>query len=354
MALAVVNAIPDYPSGPAGRQAQSRGARGSPARRVALSRARRRGTRGRADRRRCARLSSRLPCCAAARCRCSSPAHAMPSRTFETPRQFVPAIRSIVRCYLVAWPCSSPASCCAALVAGRMTHRIDALRAPLLVSWQLTRDCDLCCLHCCTESAPGKRMPDELDADEAMQLVARHHCATRCPTSCCAAASRWSCRISSRSPRRWATPACSSRSKPTASASTPRWPQRLARLPIRSIQISLDGDTEETYQRPAAGRLARQGARGVPGGARRRAAARDHLRADAPQHPRARRRHRACPRLGRVSLQHRQADAHRHGGAPVGTSSSRRPPRTANSAARSTSSRQRLDMRWNSAIFLST
>ena len=50
-------------------------------------------------------------------------------------------------------------------------NRIDALAAPLFVSWQLTRDCDLCCLHCCTESAPGKRLPDELDADEAMRVV---------------------------------------------------------------------------------------------------------------------------------------------------------------------------------------
>ena len=41
-----------------------------------------------------------------------------------------------------------------------MAHRIDSLKAPLFVSWQLTRDCDLACLHCCTDSAPGKRLPD--------------------------------------------------------------------------------------------------------------------------------------------------------------------------------------------------
>jgi len=41
-----------------------------------------------------------------------------------------------------------------------MAYRIDSLKAPLLVTWQLTRDCDLCCLHCCTDSAPGKRLPD--------------------------------------------------------------------------------------------------------------------------------------------------------------------------------------------------
>jgi len=52
-----------------------------------------------------------------------------------------------------------------------VTYAIDSLRAPLLVTWQLTRDCDLCCLHCCTDSAPGKRLRDELDADEAMRVV---------------------------------------------------------------------------------------------------------------------------------------------------------------------------------------
>ena len=49
--------------------------------------------------------------------------------------------------------------------------RIDQLRAPLLVTWQLTRNCDLACLHCCTESGPGQRLPGAHDADEAMQRV---------------------------------------------------------------------------------------------------------------------------------------------------------------------------------------
>ena len=53
-----------------------------------------------------------------------------------------------------------------------VAYRIDNLRAPLFVSWQITRDCDLCCLHCCTDSAPGKRLPDELSAGEAMRVAA--------------------------------------------------------------------------------------------------------------------------------------------------------------------------------------
>ena len=52
-----------------------------------------------------------------------------------------------------------------------MAHRIDSLKAPLFVSWQLTRDCDLCCLHCCTDSAPGKPLPDELSRGEAIRVA---------------------------------------------------------------------------------------------------------------------------------------------------------------------------------------
>ena len=67
-------------------------------------------------------------------------------------------------------------------LAAATMNRIDHLGAPLFVSWQLTRDCDLCCLHCCTESAPGKRLPDELDADEAMRVADEIVRQSACPT----------------------------------------------------------------------------------------------------------------------------------------------------------------------------
>jgi len=131
-------------------------------------------------------------------------------------------------------------------------NRIDLLGAPLLVSWQITRDCDLCCLHCCTESAPGKRLPDELDADEAMRvadeiirlgvpyvmlcggepLVVPHFLALAEKLGHAGVRLK----IESNGQR-----------FDTAVA------ERLARLPIRSVQISLDGDTEETYARQRVG-----------------------------------------------------------------------------------------------------
>ena len=133
-----------------------------------------------------------------------------------------------------------------------MAYRIDSLRAPLLVSWQLTRDCDLACLHCCTDSAPGKRLADELSASEAFRvagdivrnevpyvmlcggepLIVPHFFDVA--EALGAAAVRLKIETNGQ------------RFDKVAAA-------RLARLPIRSIQISLDGDTQEVYARQRPG-----------------------------------------------------------------------------------------------------
>jgi len=131
-------------------------------------------------------------------------------------------------------------------------NRIDALKAPLFVSWQLTRDCDLCCLHCCTESAPGKRLADELDADEALALadqivgddvpyvmlcggeplVVPHFLAVA---------------------ERLGAGGVRLKIETNGQRLDRATVDRLARLPIRSVQISLDGDTEDVYQRQRPG-----------------------------------------------------------------------------------------------------
>ncbi len=50
--------------------------------------------------------------------------------------------------------------------------KIESFGAPTMVTWQLTRDCDLACLHCCTDSAPGKALPGELSGERALSLCA--------------------------------------------------------------------------------------------------------------------------------------------------------------------------------------
>ena len=130
-------------------------------------------------------------------------------------------------------------------------NRIDHLRAPLFVSWQITRDCDLCCLHCCTDSAPGKRLADELDAAEALKLADEIIKSGVLYVMLCGGEplvvphfftlaealgqSGIQLKIETNGQRFDAQVA-----------------DRLARLPVRSVQISLDGDTQETYgrQRP--------------------------------------------------------------------------------------------------------
>ena len=148
--------------------------------------------------------------------------------------------------------------------------------------------------------------------------------------------------------------ASSSRSRPTDSASTPRSPNAWPRLPIRSIQISLDGDTQETYerQRPG-GSLAKVHAacRAVAG---RRPAARSDLRAHPAQCPRAPGRHRAGAGPRRLPFQHRQADAHRHRRAPVGPAGAGRRGLPDVPATPWSRDRSALDKQWNSAIFRST
>jgi MoaA/NifB/PqqE/SkfB family radical SAM enzyme len=131
-------------------------------------------------------------------------------------------------------------------------NRIDTLSAPLFVAWQLTRDCDLACLHCCTDSAPGKRLANELDAGEAMRLAA-DIVAERVPYVMLCGGEPLTVphffavaealgeggvqlKIETNGQRFDATVA-----------------ERLARLPIRSIQVSLDGDTQAVYERQRPG-----------------------------------------------------------------------------------------------------
>ncbi len=130
---------------------------------------------------------------------------------------------------------------------------IDGLRAPLFVSWQLTRDCDLACLHCCTDSAPGKALADELDMDEAMRLASEIVRNDVPYVMLCGGEPLVA-------PHFLAVAEYLGRAGVLLKIETNgqifdrAMAERLARLPIRSIQISLDGDTQDVYarQRPGA------------------------------------------------------------------------------------------------------
>jgi MoaA/NifB/PqqE/SkfB family radical SAM enzyme len=133
-----------------------------------------------------------------------------------------------------------------------VTHTIDDLRAPLLVTWQLTRDCDLCCLHCCTDSAPGKRLHDELDADEAMRL-ARGLVDAGVPYVMLCGGEPLIVPHFMAVAEALGHAGVQLKIETNGQRLDDAIVARLARLPIRSIQISLDGDTQATYERQRPG-----------------------------------------------------------------------------------------------------
>ena len=132
-------------------------------------------------------------------------------------------------------------------------NRIDELCAPLFVSWQITRDCDLCCLHCCTESAPGKRLPDELDADEALR-IAEDISRNEVPYVMLCGGEPLIVPHFFALAEALGKAGIQLKIETNGQRFDAEVAVRLARLPIRSVQVSLDGDTQDVYarQRPGA------------------------------------------------------------------------------------------------------
>lgn len=130
--------------------------------------------------------------------------------------------------------------------------RIDQLSAPLIVSWQLTRDCDLCCLHCCTDSAPGKRLPDELDAREALR-VADEIARNAVPYVMLCGGEPLVVPHFFEIAEALGRAGVQLKIETNGQRFDAGVAERLARLPVRSVQVSLDGDTQETYERQRPG-----------------------------------------------------------------------------------------------------
>ena len=132
-----------------------------------------------------------------------------------------------------------------------MANRIDSLSAPLFVTWQITRDCDLACLHCCTDSAPGKRLADELGADEALR-VSGEVIRNQVPYVMLCGGEPLVVPHFLRLAEALGAAGVQLKIETNGQRLDTAIAERLARLPVRSIQISLDGDSQEVYgrQRP--------------------------------------------------------------------------------------------------------
>jgi MoaA/NifB/PqqE/SkfB family radical SAM enzyme len=133
-----------------------------------------------------------------------------------------------------------------------MTARIERLEAPLLVTWQLTRDCDLACLHCCTDSAPGKALKDELTREEALKL-ADEIIAAGVPYVMLCGGEPMVCPHFLEVAGKLGAAGIDLKIETNGQRFDETTARRLATLPIRSVQVSLDGDTQETYARQRPG-----------------------------------------------------------------------------------------------------
>ena len=126
-----------------------------------------------------------------------------------------------------------------------MSARIERLQAPLLITWQLTRDCDLACLHCCTESAPGKALADELTREEALKL-ADEIIEARVPYVMLCGGEPMVCAHFLEVAERLGGAGIDLKIETNGQRFDAATARRLAALPVRSVQVSLDGDTQET------------------------------------------------------------------------------------------------------------
>ncbi|MFH2201629.1 MAG: radical SAM protein [Elusimicrobiota bacterium] len=132
------------------------------------------------------------------------------------------------------------------------TAHIDSLRAPLMVSWQLTRGCNLACLHCCTESAPGKVLEGELNRAEALRFAARLIEADVPYVMLCGGEPftvEWFLDVASRLGKSGVQLKIETNAQHLEGFAL----DVLARLPVRSIQVSLDGASQTAYGAQRAG-----------------------------------------------------------------------------------------------------
>ncbi|HTX04700.1 MAG TPA: radical SAM protein [Steroidobacteraceae bacterium] len=122
------------------------------------------------------------------------------------------------------------------------------LGAPLYIAWQVTNECDLACLHCIEESGPGKAFRDELTEAQTSAFL-EQVAAEQVPYM------SFSGGEPTLHPRffEMAGYLCERQTQlkieTNAHGLTAEGCERLRRLGVKAVQVSLDGATRETFNR---------------------------------------------------------------------------------------------------------
>lgn len=125
---------------------------------------------------------------------------------------------------------------------------VDEYRAPLFLAWQLTNRCGARCIACCEESGPDRAWRDELDRGEALEL-ARRIAACRIPYVAFGGGEPLG------APHFWellevlAAGGVALKIETDGSHIDERAAERLARLGVECVQISVDGAAAATHER---------------------------------------------------------------------------------------------------------
>jgi MoaA/NifB/PqqE/SkfB family radical SAM enzyme len=125
---------------------------------------------------------------------------------------------------------------------------VDEYRAPLFLAWQLTNRCGARCITCCEESGPDKAWPDELGPAEALEL-ARRIVAFGIPYVAFGGGEPLG------APHCWelfellAARGVALKIETDGSHIDDAAAERLVRLGIQCVQISVDGATAATHER---------------------------------------------------------------------------------------------------------
>ncbi len=122
------------------------------------------------------------------------------------------------------------------------------LGAPLYVAWQLTNECNLACLHCIEESGPGKAFRDELSREEIFRIIDQLG-ALSVPYLSLSGGEPMLHPFFFELAERICGAGMELKIETNGHFLEPSACDRLQRLGVKAVQVSLDGASRQTYNR---------------------------------------------------------------------------------------------------------
>lgn len=124
----------------------------------------------------------------------------------------------------------------------------DDLGAPLYVAWQLTNECNLACLHCIEESGPGKAFRDELNQGQIFNVL-EQLAARDVPYLSLSGGEPMLHPLFFDMVERVCAGSGQLKIETNGHYLDPANCERLKKLGVKAVQVSLDGATRETFNR---------------------------------------------------------------------------------------------------------